>query len=359
MVTKQRPPAPGALERQFERQRRTLRNRRFTAIGLAAAVVVGLGVFALLRAPEDSAPPLSSKTPSPSLSVPPATLPLDEQDVAVVGLDGSAVVGIPGIPEDAYALDLSRDGQRVVFVTNEDGVDQLATIGVDGTRMEVLPTSFSVSQPAWSDDGNWIAFVGFVDAQADVYVIAADGTNLRALTTDSADDLFPRFSPDGSTVAYMNVGNRPAPDAQFSETAEVWTVPAAGGTPERLTKADGYDAYPDYSPDGTRIVFGRSDGLYVMDADGTNAHRILQGGWFTPRWSPDGRRIAYTTFDDSYRPSVPMGSSFAGSAPLVVVNVVDVRTGSHHRVGDAAMATDINVPVWWSADELLIRRVGH
>jgi dipeptidyl aminopeptidase/acylaminoacyl peptidase len=157
---------------------------------------------------------------------------------------------------------------------------------------------------------------------------------------------------------YSSGGRSGATDPQFSPAADVWTIPAGGGTPTRLTTSSGWDGHPSYSPDGNRIAYTGRDGIWVMDADGGRPHLVLGGGGFTPRWSPDGTQLAYTTYDAGYRPNVGFGGNTI-DAPLVLVNVVDVATGEHHQVGDVGMATDFNTPQWWSNDLLLIRRVGH
>ena len=173
--------------------------------------------------------------------------------------------------------------------------------------------------------------------------------------------MYPRWSPDGSTIAYVNTGDRTnTQDPQFSPTADIWSIPAGGGEPTRLTTTNGTDAHPDYAPDGSQIAYFHEGAIWAMGPDGSRSASVArpQGGGFTPRWSPDGTKIAYTTYDGSYRPYVDFGA-MQGQRPLVAVNVVDVATGTHHLVGDVAMATDLNTPVWWSNDELLIRRVGH
>ena len=63
----------------------------------------------------------------------------------------------------------------------------------------------------------------------------------------------PRWSPDGETIAFYNLGEE-VTDPQFSATADVWTVPVAGGEPTRLTTSPGPSYSPDYSPDGSQIV---------------------------------------------------------------------------------------------------------
>jgi Tol biopolymer transport system component len=242
---------------------------------------------------------------------------------------------------------------------------QIATIGIDGRGMRVLTTEgVAASMPAWSPDGTRIAFEGSVGTRAsDIYVMAADGKGLRQLTSAPAYDQYPQWSPDGEEIYYHNTGNRTdESDPQFSPTAEVWKVPVRGGTPTQLTNQPGDcpDTYPTYSPNGSSILYRSCAGFsLMMNTNGSHIRPIPKSpDGFTPRWSPDGTKIAYTTYDSRYRPYVRFGG-VSHDTPLVFVNVLDVRTGRHHIVGDVAMATDLNVPVWVDNDTLLIRRVGY
>ncbi len=353
MVETKNEPDLDSWKHQEDRQRRTVRNRKVGAMVVAAALAISVVVFAVLSA-EDRDGGKTPATQPPAGSVPPATLELDVEDVAVVGLDGIPVAGIEGLPEDAWMLDLSPDGNTIAFNT-ETGLPrgQIATIGVDGTGMQVLRTGVFAEMPAWSPDGERIAFEGTTtDENKDIYVMEADGSNVRRLTDDPAQDVFPRWSPDGATIAYSNVGTRPADDSQFSVTADIWTVPSGGGEPTRLTTNPGPDTHPDYSPDGNLIAFHRRYEIWVMKSDGSQQERVLRSeAAVTPRWSPDGTMLAYSTYDD--------GSNGPVGLPLVIVNVIDLRTGEHHRVGDVHMVTDLNTPIWWSNTELLVRRTGH
>jgi tricorn protease-like protein len=361
IVTHEVEPAADAWIEQERRQRRTVHTRKAAAIALVAAVIVGIAVFAVVSRPRTGEQP-ATDTPSPISEVPSA-LGLDEQDVALVDLEGAPVAAIPGLPADAYALSLSADGTRLAFVTGQDeaGIDQIATIVLGGPAMQVLATDgVAASMPAWSPDGTMIAFEGRVaGGPSDLYVMDADGSNIRRLTNDPSPDIYPQWSPDGSTIAYSSGARPEAPDPQYSPTADVWTIPSGGGTPTRLTTSSGWDGHPSYAPDGSRIAYAGRDGIWLMDADGGHPQRVVEAGGFTPRWSPDGTRIAFTTYDASYRPAVPLGDGGTQPNPLVVVNVADVSTGEYHPVGDVGMATDFNTPVWWSNDLLLIRRVGH
>jgi TolB protein len=117
--------------------------------------------------------------------------------------------------------------------------------------------------------------------------------------TESANPTFsPRFSPDGQTILYSMA---------IAGNTDIYTIPASGGTPRRLTNTPGIDTGGSYSPDGKRIVFesDRSGGqqIYVMNADGSDQQRISFGGGrhATPEWSPRGDLIAFTKIAGNFR----------------------------------------------------------
>ena len=359
MVTKQRPPRAGALERQWERQHRSARNRRVGAF-LVAAIIASIAV--VIAVAVNDGPRGDERTPA--TLVPPTALAPGDQDAAVVALDGEAVGAIRGIPEDAYALTLSPDGTTVAFITAEGAtIPQLATVEVGGSEMQIHPTPVIPSSPAWSPRGDLIAFEATVEigTATDIYVMRADGSGMRQLTDDPSWGQFPQWTPDGSTIVYQDSGpNVNEEDAQFSSTSDIWEVPATGGRATPLFTRPGNDAHPSIAPDGTRIAYHRADGLWIADLDGSDAVLLVSGrtGGFTPRWSPDGATIAYTNYSPIDRPFVSLAGT-PREVPLVTVHVVDVSTGARHAVGDVGMATDSNVPVWWGETELLIRRVGY
>lgn len=111
----------------------------------------------------------------------------------------------------------------------------------------------------------------------------------------------------GPAAAPTAPAGRIAFTAVTGDDFDVWTMDADGGSRRNLTRHKGYDAEPEWSPDGRRIVFtsyrsGRAQ-LYVMNADGTGLRRLvrMRAYAFEPAWSPDGSRIAYVTSPDGRR----------------------------------------------------------
>ena len=118
-----------------------------------------------------------------------------------------------------------------------------------------------------------------------------DLTRLRFVTD-------PQISPDGRIVAFVVTTLSEEKDEYLSS---IWLVEAAGGEPRRFTTGPRRDTAPRWSPDGSRLAFvserepKKKGQLYVMPARGGEPTRLtdLQNGASAPRWSPDGTRLAF------------------------------------------------------------------
>ncbi len=148
---------------------------------------------------------------------------------------------------------------------------------------------FFQGEPAWSPDGRRIAFSSVRDGTSHIYVMSADGTGTRRLTTGLQNDNHPSWSPDGKTILFAREG-------------ALFVIPAGGpGPARRVGRGLGAAADPAWSPDGTLIAYDyRRPGeaikeLYVMRANGTRIRRLTNLGQVStlPAWSPDGKRLAF------------------------------------------------------------------
>jgi TolB protein len=139
-----------------------------------------------------------------------------------------------------------------------------------------------------------IAFVACVAGNWDIYSVAADGTDLRRLTTDPADDLDPAWSPDGTRLAFIS-----RRDGYWN----LYVLDVRDGRLTRLMANPHYDGAPAWSPDGQWLAFESSRAgdldIWMVGADGVGPVNLTPDSPFGdagPAWSPDGQTIAFTSW---------------------------------------------------------------
>jgi Tol biopolymer transport system component len=127
----------------------------------------------------------------------------------------------------------------------------------------------------------------------EVCVMNADGSGRRTLTRHPAYNFEPSWSPDGRRIAFASNRDR------NGDSLDVYVMNASGGDQRRVTRTKGGTSSidPAWSPDGRRIAFS-SDGIHVVNVDGSGLRRLTRTWDETPAWSPDGRRIAFTSRRD-------------------------------------------------------------
>ncbi|MGV9779464.1 S9 family peptidase [Streptosporangium sp. NPDC003464] len=202
----------------------------------------------------------------------------------------------------------------------------LAAPGTEPRRLTGGPHD---SCPRWSPEGRELAFLRPVDGKPQIHLLPMDGGEPRVLTTASLGVGAAVWSPDGSRIAYA------APSGDLDPHAPV--------VADRL----------DYKADGAGLLRGLTTHLFVLEVATGETRQITSGDFHTgePSWSPDGRRLAFTTSMEPDRDLVVSGAAYS----------VDTSGGEPERLTDAGV---ICTGVWWLGERLLITGyvgapVGH
>src|SRR5262245_3733142 len=163
----------------------------------------------------------------------------------------------------------------------------------------------------------------------DIWIANEDGTGVQRLTDNKARDAYPRFSPDGTMIAFSS--GREGND-------DVFVVPATGGKPRQLTFHSANDTAQGWTTDGKRILFtsARAKGafpsvatLWEVPAEGGIEQPVPTDWGFAGSYSPDGRKLAFTR-----HPAVWTRKHYRGSYAADLW-VMDLAAKSFTKLGDA------------------------
>ena len=220
-----------------------------------------------------------------------------ELEIHVVNADGSGEVNLSQSPEDKEAVQnrvawLKEHERRMRAEAEALGVSART---LDGwIQYERLRRDFG---PTWSADSSRIAFGSKRGEYAQVYVVNADGTGLMQLTHHELSASYPAWSPEGNLIAYLVDGEVSVIDVNDRK--------ARGLVVQALSLSK-----PTWSPDGKQLLVRAAEdpgGLWVIQADGSDSWRLTGPVALDPSWSPDGSSVAFWRFQEIFVMSVSGG----------------------------------------------------
>ena len=146
---------------------------------------------------------------------------------------------------------ISRDGKWIVYDSNLSGnQDIYKMLRTGGPEEQLTHNSQDDFQPNLSPDGQFIAFYSFRNGNRDIYVMSADGTNQQQVTNDPAQERYPDWSPDGRSLVFFSDKTGQQEIYRVSRENGKW------GLPVRLTFTEAGAMNPRWSPDGKTIAYG-------------------------------------------------------------------------------------------------------
>ena len=214
----------------------------------------------------------------------------------VVGVAGGTVSSLTLVNPPATAANSAQIAAQTSLLFLRNG--QMTTVAAAGGTPNALASTVLPLQgrPCWSPDGSRVAYSQFVPSinKYQIYVMSANGTGPTRVSDGTATDYDPSWG----------VTNRIC-FTRYDITAnhyQIYSMVSNGTSVVKLTDGATRDDFPVWSPTADRIAFVRQVGalnqVYIMNADGSNAHPLTTGYASTPMsfpsWSPDGNKIAFS-----------------------------------------------------------------
>ena len=295
-------------------------------------------------------------------------------EIATAKPDGSDVKRLTSDEHDDRSPVWSPDGHRIAFVSDRDGNSRkIYTMNSDGSDVRrIAPSSGGSPTLVWSPDGRHIAFRQFDrgewDAESDGYIgivyfvaiVGSDGSGFRRIMESDSPISEPAWSPDGQRMAFITTEDKMLTlyivDPEGVNLRQVVATPMHQGESSPTLV---------WSSDGQHIAFRSSDDIErgvssppsvhfvaIVGSDGSGFRRIMESDSpiSEPAWSPDRQRMAFTTTGDKMLTLYIVDAEGANPHQVVAISMSEPPLGF-------AMTTPYNQRVSWDSggSEILVR----
>jgi len=234
--------------------------------------------------------PSFNDTPPPTGKIAFACYIKQIDQICLLNADGSGRIQLTNFSATTFYPSVSPDGQTIFFSSRDTGNFEIYSIGMDGNNLQKITNGIgSLYAPELSPNGEWIIFTNNGNG---LWLMKPDGSNAHALT--NKDDIDPSWSPDGSMISFAS---------SRAGTRQLFVMNADGSNIRQVTDLNNMGGRNTWSPDGTKLAFYRGPqgdrNIYVINVDGSGLVKLTDGGDnLGPSWSPDGNWIVFTSFRD-------------------------------------------------------------
>lgn len=222
-------------------------------------------------------------------------------EIYVMRPDGSGLVNLTNNPANDRLPAWSPDGSKIAFRSTRGRNTDIYVMNDDGSDVVRLTDHPAVdTSPSWTSDGK-VLFSSNRSGRFEIYVVNPDGTDLRHIDIAVDGQLtFPAQSHSGHRLAFIATN--------FFDASAIWVTHPDGSHPEQLTASELVAAFPDWSPDGNRVIFSNNvcpvcdlSQIMVVNQGGNQLRQLTSSddnfNDLLARWSPDGSQIVFTRDD--------------------------------------------------------------
>jgi dipeptidyl aminopeptidase/acylaminoacyl peptidase len=207
-----------------------------------------------------------------------------QADLYVATADGTQLRRLDELGGDEQTPNWSPDGRRVAIRWVPKDYNNTPLLVIDAETGDVVNLTKRSGlrgwSPSWSPDGKRLVTAAQRgDETPGLYVMNADGSNPRRITPADREAQYATWSPDGTRIAFTFVT-----DGGF----DLFTIRPDGSGLRRLTSdgAQGQNNWPMWSPDSTQIAWGKEEGIWAMNADGSRKRSVTEAGGVPAAWAP-------------------------------------------------------------------------